>query len=150
MATTVSDIITQVKSIAAAELGATYQELRYVYDVSGNDIRAGKLAYGVRPLEAETVAGVTREYTLNHRFELILTDTIARANSDEDAQAALGTMYNKADEIFRDMVKSKINLASVVLGVFEPSMSEPEFFNEQKLVVLRMQFTVRYRAALNL
>lgn len=149
MSTIVQDILTQTKALAATTFGATYQELRYVYDVAKNDIRSGRLAYGVRPLSAATSAGVTRVYTMDHVFELVMTDTAARTDSDENAEDALNVMYSKADDLFKAMVNTKISLASTVLNVFNPSISEPEFIDDQKLIVLRMQFTVMYRSALN-
>lgn len=148
MSAIVQNIITQAESLASTTLGATYQRLPFVYDVTKNDVRHATLAYAVRPLSAIPAETVTKVYTLDHEFELILTDTIARAVSDDERRSALNTMYNKADEIFKALVNTKINLASTVLLVTSPSMSEPEFLYDHKFVVLRMQFTVKYRSAL--
>lgn len=150
MSTYVSQIITQTLSVISTELGSTYQQLRYVYDVEKNGLRGAYLAYGVRPLDASSAETICQNYTFDHGFEVILTNTIARTDSDSQATTALGTMYNKADEIFKALVNTKINLASFVLNVFDPSMSEPEFLDDQKYVVLRMQYKVKYRSQLDL
>ena len=142
----VSDIITQAESLASTTFGATYQRIPYVYDVSKNDLRGSKLGYGVRPLAAITADGVTGVYTMDQDFELVLTDTIARPMDDDERRTALNTMYNQADTYFKALVNTKINLASTVLNVFSPSMSEPEFVD--KFVFLRMQFKVKYRSSL--
>lgn len=150
MATFVSQILTQIKAIIAAELGNTYTELPRIYDLSKSDLRRARLGYGVRPLDATPAETVVRAYTLDHGFEIILTDTIARDDSDAQRETVLNTMYDKADEIFKDLVNQKINLATFVMNVSQPSLSEPEFIDENKLVILRMQFIVKYRSALNL
>jgi hypothetical protein len=80
----------------------------------------------------------------------MLTDTIARDDSDAQRETVLNTMYNKAHEIFKDLVNQKINLASFVMNVSQPSLSEPEFIDDNKIVILRMQFVVKYRSNLNL
>lgn len=148
MATIVQDIITQSKSIASTLLGASYKELRFVYTVERNDIRSAEKGYSVRPLSATPAESVTRVYTLDHGFEFILTDTIGRSDDDSQRTDALNTMYDKADEYFKQIINTKINLPSVVLLVSSPSISEPEFVLDNKLVILRMQYTVKYRSAL--
>jgi len=148
MATIVQNIITEAESLAATTLGGTYQRLEFIYDVGKNNVRNAALAYGVRPLAAIPAETINKVYTLDHDFELVLTDTIARAVSDDERRTALNTMYDKADEIFKAMVNTKINLASTVLLVSSPSLSEPEFLDDHKFVILRMQFTVKYRSAL--
>ena len=148
MAAIVQNIITQSKVLAAGILGASYKELRFVYNVDKNDIRSAEKAYGVRPLEASPVETVTRVYTVDQRFELILTDTIGRSDDDTQRTDAMNVMYDKVDEIFKSLVNTKINLSSTVLNIVGPSISEPEFVLDNKLVILRMQYTVKYRSAL--
>lgn len=150
MSTYVTQITNETKSIASSTLGVEYKELRFVFDVAKNDIRSAEKAYGVRPLSAVTAESVTRFYTLDHEFELVLTDTIGRSDDDTQRQDAINIMYDKADEIFKAMIHTKINLASFVLNVTSPSMSEPEIINDNKFVILRMQYNVKYRSALTL
>lgn len=149
MATIVSDIITAAESLAATTFGATYQRLVFVYDVGKNTVNQAKLAYGVRPLAAIPVDGVMKTYTVDHTFELVLTDTIARALSDDERRSTLNTMYDKADEFFKAAVNTKLSNPNVVWVVQSPSMSEPEFLDDHKYVILRMQFVVKYRSSLS-
>ncbi len=149
MATIVSQIITNAEALAATTFGATYQRLKFVYEVTKNDVRGATLAYGIRPLSAIPVDGITRTYTVDHTFELVLMDTTARDLSDDERRAALNTMYDKADEYFKALVSTKLSLANLVWVVQSPSMSEPEVYPDQKFVVLRMQFVVKYRSSLS-
>ena len=148
MATLVPQILEQSRSIAATELGATYQRLAFIYDLSKLDIRRGRLAYGIRPLSAVPSSGIVRAFTLDHEFELILTDTIARGLDDSQRETAIDVMYDKADELMKLMINTKINLSNFVIHVFQPSISEPEFFDDNKVVALRTQYIVKYRSLL--
>lgn len=148
MATIVGDIIDSMKSIIATELGATYQELKYVYNVEKNNLRSMEKAYGVRPVDAATAESVTKAFTLDHSFEIILTDSVARTDTDVQRTDAIKVMYDKGDEIFKDFINTKIALPLVVLDVRAPSISEPEFVDDNKMVILRFQTVVKYRSNL--
>jgi hypothetical protein len=148
MAAIVSDIVTAIKASCATTLGASYQELPFVYSVTENNERTARLAYGVRPLGGESASGVNRVYTMDHRFEILLADTVARCQNDTQKSSAILTLFNKADEIFKVLVNTKISLPSTVLNVTGPSFGEPELYADNKFVVLRMQVSVLYRSSL--
>lgn len=147
--TIVTQILAQTKVVILATLGATYHEVPYFYNAESNDLRGARLAYGVRPMAATfSDQGVNRFYTLDHLFEILLFDTIARGGDDSQRETALTTMYDKADSIFKALVNTKINLSTIVLNVFQPSLLEPQFFQGDKIAVLRMQYKVKYRSSL--
>lgn len=145
---TVKDILTESRSIASTVLGPTYQRLAFIYDVTKLHERQARLAFGFRPLGAVPVPSVTKSITQDQEFELILTDTFGRGVTDEQREAALDVMYDKQDDIMAQMMLTKINLASVVISVTQPSISEPEFVDDNKLIVLRTQYIVKYRRLL--
>lgn len=147
MASIVSDIISGIRTVASGQLGGSWQELRNWYEVDKNDIRSAALAYNVRPLSAIPVDGVMKYYTVDQTFEIILSDVIARGHGDSERETALLELYNKADEIFKDLHNTKVNGTSGVLLVSQPSLAEPEFLDEKKIIVLRMQFVVKYRGS---
>lgn len=148
MSAIVGDILTNVRAQAASILTG-WQRLPYVFDVSKNNSTRAKLAYGVRALDASPADGVNRCYTLDHRFELILTDTIARGNDDSLIETSIGTLFDKSDEMFKALVHTKISLPLVVLNISSPSLLPPELYEKEKIVAVRMQFNVSYRSALN-
>jgi hypothetical protein len=145
MAATVTSILTEVKAIASAYLGDTWHELPNVTALTSNDLRRGSKAYGVRPLAASNAPTVTNTYALNHGFELVLMDKNPRRDNESQAMAVAGSLYDKHDEIFKLIARSKVNLGGTVILVSEPSISEPEYVNGREFVALRMQFNVRYR-----
>lgn len=147
MAATSSSIFDGIKTIVAANAGATFQELAYVINVEKNDLRRIKNGYGVRYLEANPSDGVTRHYTLDQRFEIILTTSNPRKNDDSGLLSSTSTLYDLIDDIFKDLVNSKVGLPSLVLLVYQPTISEPEYLNDNDFIVLRHQVTVKYRSS---
>jgi hypothetical protein len=143
-----TDVLTNITSTVATTLGSDYQLLQYVYDVSKNNERTAKQGYGVRPLSASSADGVNRVYTMAHGYEVILTDSLVSGRNDAGLTTSIKTMLDKADEIFKALVSTKVGVSSV-LNIFEPAISEPEIFEDKKIVVLRLQFVVLYRSALN-
>lgn len=145
MAATVGNILGEMKVLAAAYLGTDWQEMPNVYDLTKCDARRNAKSYGARPLAASDVGTVTNAYALNQGFELVLMDTLPRKSDSSQATAIITDLYDKHDEIFKAMVRVKMNLGTVVMIVNEPQLSEPEFINGQEFVALRQQFNVRYR-----
>ena len=140
--------MTNSKALASSTFGSSYQELRNIYDLSKNNIRDLRLGYALRPLGAIDVEGITKNYTMDHGFELILTDTTTRNESDAQKELAFNTMFERGHEFFTALVNTKISLPSSVLNVFAPTFFEPETLPESKGLVLRLQYTVKYRVAL--
>jgi hypothetical protein len=145
MAATVTTIMTEIKSLAASSLGNAWHELPNSIDLKGNDSRRGSKGYGVRPLGAADAPSVTNSYSLDHVFEVVLMDRNPRKDDESQAMAVLGDLYDKQDEIYKSLVRTKVNLGGTVLLVSNPSLSDPEFVNGREFVALRQQFNVRYR-----
>lgn len=147
MSAIVSSIITNAKSIISTACGAGYQELAHVYAPEKNNIRQAKLAYGIRAGQVDSASSVIKGYTVDQTFEILLTDALARnADGDSQLQSSIGTMYDKADEIFRSMVATKMNMSSYVLLVFNPTILEPQVVKgDTTFVLLTLQIRVKYR-----
>lgn len=149
MSTHVTSIISGIKTTVAAELGADFSELPFVQDLTKNNKRTARYGYGVRPLDANTAdGGVVRAYTLDHRFEVVLTESFVNRSSDAEIEACLGRLYDKADEVFKELVNSKAGVPDVVLSVSEPSMTQPEVIEAAKIVAIRLQLKVKYRSTI--
>lgn len=148
MSAHVTSIMSALASLAGTTLGGSYKTLAHVYNVEMNNVREGYQAYGWRPLDALPSETVTRTYALDHRFELILCNTIARGATDAELTTSLCTMYDKTDELFKAMIHTKLSLPLLVLDIRTPSLSAPEIYERKNLVVLRMQVSIKYRSAL--
>jgi hypothetical protein len=124
-----------------------YVKLRRVYDVSQNDARNISKAYGIIHGEAENTDGVTRFYTLDQKFEIVLVNRAVDRDNDADIQAVINTMYDKAESLFNQIFLSKLGLPAIVLIVDNPSMSKPQIL-ENGAAILVLSFNVKYRKAI--
>lgn len=149
MSTTVQSVMTAIETQAATTFGSGWSKLRNVYDLSNLDGRAGNNSYGARPLAAadSPTHAPFKTYALNHRFEVILTDRVPERSDDDSISSKIQGLYDKADELYKDMVNTRIGIAAVCL-VNNISIEEPELLEGQQLVALRMQFDVIYRQSL--
>ncbi len=144
----VEQINNAMKTRIASLLASPWAELNYVLDVGKNEFKGNTKRYGVRPLNGDTVSGVTRHYTINQDFEVILThDYIPHPTNDVDQRAKTFLLYDKMDVIFKDLFCSKANLNTIILNIEELNMAEPEYSLAENVVVLRALFTVKYRQA---
>lgn len=147
MADSVKDIVDNIESIAASTLSTGWNKLQWVFDVEKNDGRIANTAYGVRPGSAETVKGVTGSETLRQAFTLILSDRRTRMLDDSETQLILDSLYDKLDQVFKQCVRTKLNLAGTVLQVDERSIEDP-ILTASGLVFVESTFYVKYRQSL--
>lgn len=147
MATTVTSILDNAKSLASGILGNSWRELRRVWELERNDGQDAYQAYGVRPeAAARSEQGIIGNETLDHAFIFVLSNAIARDEDDSEKLTVLGDLYDKADQIFKKFVQVKMNLSGTVLKVDERTIDEPLFANGA--VYVRFRFIVKYRQTL--
>lgn len=149
MATLVQDIVEAFESEIATELGATYSELIYKYDIEKNSFRTNDKRYGVIPLFAETVEGVLCHYTMDQTFQVVLTHGYVSGVDSSDKESKLFLLYDKMSEITKMAYSKKLGLSSTVLNINPVSIDDPEFLEENKVVILRGNYVVRYRERLD-
>lgn len=150
MATIVSQIITAAKAQIATTLGATYSELAFEIDLEKNNFRSNDKRYGFIPLEAaNNETSINRYYTLDHRFNLILTQQADIRQSDADLRAVREDLYDKMDELFQAFILTKLGLSSIIMLIDSPEIEAPEYLEDNRLVVLRGTITIKYRQSIN-
>ncbi len=149
MGTVVKDIFDGVESTVQTALSFTAaNKLRHVFDLSMNEFRTIKDSYGLVRQTGSEVSGVTRVYTMDHDYQLILTARVIKRMDDDDVQEAIDLLYNRADEVYKALINTKAGVPSKVLAVFGQSWGEPELLDENSLVLLRVGFTIKFRQAL--
>lgn len=148
MSTWVGDIRTELNTLAVSTFPSSYNKLRKVFEVETNDLRNLREAYGIRVLDGLQNNDVTKSLTIDSTWELILTNTNTDDRDDEVTQDVIDDLHDKADEFFATVVNTKVNLPSLVVFVGDESFNEPELLEENKYVILRFQFTIRYRRQL--
>lgn len=148
MANVVQQINDAMETQIATSVGAGWNKLSYIFNVENNHFRTNNQRYGSRPLSASNVPGVTRQYTVDHIFEIILTTDYVNKQSEDSQKAAVFTLFDKMSDILVDIIKGKIGIPNIVLNIEPFAHLEPEFLEEDNVVVQRTQVTIRYREAL--
>lgn len=145
----VEQINDAVVSRIATILSSPWAELKYTINPAKNDFKSNAKRYGVRPLSGAVADGVTNYYTMDHDFEVCLThDYIPSPVGDQDQKDKTFLLYDKMDDIFRDLFCSKAGLNSIILNIGDLNIEEPEYSVAESVVLLKATVTIKYRQAL--
>ena len=147
MANLAGTIRDAIDSTVGTTVGATYQSLRRVYSPEENDFRNIAKAYGVRFGSASPVDQILNAYTVDHDFDVLITGRAVNRQDDADIQTTLTEIYDQIDDITVELTRTKIGLPLIVMTVGVPTISAPEFF-ENEVVLITATYAVRYRQAL--
>lgn len=147
MSTIVQSIFDAVTSTAQTAVGVAYKPLRKVFDPSQNDFRSIEKGFGVRHGESTSADGVTRVYTIDQRFEVVLVRRFVDRDDDAAIQDSINELYDKADEILKAAFLTKLGLSAIILIVNEPAISTPEVLDNGAVSII-VSFNVKYRQAI--
>lgn len=93
-----------------AQLGAGWNRLRKVFEPEQNDFRSIESAFGVRHQAATTDSEATKVFILRQTFEILLVDRATNRDNDQAIQEKINALYAKADDIFKEAVRTKLDL----------------------------------------
>ncbi len=143
------DIRDSVESEVATELGEGFSKLSYLEDIEKNSFRTQNNRYGVRALTATESEGVTKSVRLTQSFEVVLTKGYFQStiNDSKQIEKSLDSRENLLD-IYKRLVNTKAGLPSVVLNVTNLTVNEPEYLEDEKVVVQRATMDITYRFSL--
>lgn len=149
----VKEIIEETKQTVSGLL-PEFNRLDYEYDVEKNaDTRLGK-RFGFIPAVANFKEGSALGFTtMEHTFQLILTNEYKNKDDDSAQASALEELYSAAHSVLKSLQKKPLTLPTAgyrVLLVSGISFEEPEYFNENETVILRANFLYTYRFRNNL
>lgn len=146
MATEMTQIKDALLSEIALELGVDYKQLAYVEDIAKNSFNTSNDRYGVRALHAGATPGVTKTVTMLQPFEVVLTKGYIQSSIDDTEQVSKSyELREEAFDIFRNAVNNKIALSSIVMYVSNLQVSEPEYLEDDKVVIIRFTMDILYR-----
>lgn len=141
----VRDLIDNIKSISANFLGSEYHELSNVYEIEKNARLETELGYGVLAESITLVDGNLGFNTIDQNFTIVVTDYyISTSDGDLEKQDAVIGLLDKVQDLYTDIVEKKANAPSTVIIINDMSVDIEEL-DEQKSVVARMTFNVKYR-----
>lgn len=146
MSTLITTILSAVKSNIATVLGGAYSELDYTHDVSKNKWKGSNSRYGVLALESIQTSGVTSYYTVDHKFQVILTNSYKTGdNNDSDLSSKLLTMQELFHDIYVSLYKAKCGAPSVVMNIRDITIDEYELLADDKVIKITATFLITYR-----
>ena len=139
----VSSILSSLESQVSTTLGATWNELDYIYNLESNEFRNSEKRYGCGIDSGANVSGTNKAITLDFGFFVVLTETYVNRSDDSNERAALTTIYNAFESINQNVFQKKLNNANILL-VQDISYNPPEVIDEGTVSV-RVDFVIKYR-----
>jgi len=144
----VEEILTKTKLVISGLL-PDYSQLDYEFDVQKNSDRGNPKGFGVIPLACDFLEGRSIGFTtMAQIFQIILVDDYQNYSNDSEQGQALNKLYEDMHLISQDMMAKKLLLpspeyqVSLVNGL---SFNEPEYFEDNKIVVLRANIRMQYK-----
>ena len=146
----VKDIVTNFESIIGG-LFPEWKRLDYLHFIEKNHNRNDNNRYGVKPMALVVSDGVTRQITRDQTFQVVLVNSYKNKKKNDFAERdAVYDLYEKMDEIASEVHAKKVGLPSSVLLITYEDAEDPEVLDgEDLLVVLRGNFTIKYRKPIN-
>lgn len=140
----ISSIVEELCNCAQGVLGTDWKKIKYLEDLEKNHNLTQNRVFGIRALEASEVEGIMKYVTLDQTFELVMVRSkLSKANGDSDIRKL---SYENRDQAFCVYKKiAQTHLGGLALIVNNLVISEPEFIEEDKVVVQRITFNIRHR-----
>ena len=139
----VSSILTNLESQVSTTLGATWNELEYVYNLEDNTQANNDKRYGIGANSGSSVSGTTKAITLDFGFFVVLTRCFVNRSSDEKQRTILSEIYDEFETINQNVFQKKLGDANVLL-VSDLEYDTPEIIGDNTISV-RVNFTIKYR-----
>ena len=137
-------ISSQITNLMAEVLGKKFQPLKYVYDIEKNSKRSKQKGFGVIPLGLETTEGMSRHYTVEQGFQLVVMDRYEDRNDESQKKAVILNLFSKAEELVDRILRGGIGVLEVI-HVASFSIADPEVLEAEASVVLRLEIRVQWR-----
>jgi hypothetical protein len=144
----VSDIFDNLKSLITTNIDSEFKELHFVRDLERNDDRILTKGWGLRFLDGPPSDTLTKSYTIDQGFEIVLTRTNLRQQDESQVEDAEKLLFDEMTDILKPLIHSNLNATTGVLKIDQPNFSEPELLNEAHFVALRVQIVITYRQQL--
>lgn len=127
----------------------TFSKMSFSYTIEDNKFNGNKKTYGVNSGSFSSVSGNLGGTTLDHTFRVILTDTFLSGAegqlNDNTKSEKVVELQDLCLDVFNDFQANRQVLGSGILIVNNLSVGEPEFLEDESIVVLRMDFNIKYK-----
>lgn len=147
---TVEQLRDSVEARMAAVAGSEYSLLGNMTEIEKNAFKGANNRYGVVPREMNEVDGTTCFLTIDQNFELVLTNGFFSnvTASDLDKRNKTIVLQDLMLDIYKDLKSSKAGRPDIVMHTLDLNIQDPEFLEEDHVVILRAIITIKYRSLL--
>lgn len=146
------DIVEEIIDSVKVKLGTllpAFSQLDYEHEILKNNERGLNNRFGFIPKAASFKEGSALSFTtMEHNFQFIITTDYMNKDDDAAQSIALNLLYSKAHGVVKALQKKSIILATndfKLLLVNGVSMDDPENFDDNSSIVLRVNFVFTYR-----
>lgn len=141
----VAGLVSSLEGLLSTTLGSGYSKLNFVYDLTKNKWNASALRYGVIPgriVEGDDIIGAS---TFDQSFTIIVTNQWSiNQVDDSDKQTKIINLFDKCHDIVDQITDTKIDPSKVVI-VLETEISEPDLYEQDRVVAIRITISIKYR-----
>lgn len=144
MSTLVSTINTHLLTQIALAL-PTYTEINILYNIDSNAKDKLNNRYGSKPLASSEVDGVLGKYTMDHLFEITLTNSYKSSKllSDSNKASVIITLQDAVHDVYQQFKRS--SPSGVIVEITDLAMDIPEIDTDNKIIIQTMNVIVKYR-----
>ena len=148
-------IITNIKSGIEARIEATvadYAKLSYQNDIEDNKFKGNSKGYSVNVGSSSEVDGVIGSFNLDQEYIINLTNSYndgAKSQIGDSLKSQRVTELNDDIlSIYSDLLINKSSVDSSILLISELAISEPEFIEESKIIIVSFNIVVKHKTNL--
>lgn len=139
--TIVKDITDGLKSFIPTIL-TDYTQIDYEYAVEENPTQCEK-KFGVIPGDTDLATGPTKFANYNQIFQIILADYFVNQDDDSNQGDVVHQLYEDIHDLLKAIIHQKLGIPTVRNITFL-SIAEPEYIEDNTVVVLRTNINVKY------
>ena len=126
-----------------------YSKLSFINDLKLNKFGNQSKRFSVKAMSANSNEGQVGINTLDHKFEITLTDSYAygaTSQLNDDMQSAKTVeLQDNSLILFKSFQLNKASISSNILIINELSLKEVEYLNEEKIAVLKFEINIKYK-----
>lgn len=93
--------------------------------------------------------GTTRNLTFNSQFEVLFSNSFDSSTTTANEQVKLDIISDELLTLFQKLVKNKAGYPSVVINIFDSSITNVQILEEDKMCSASLTFSVLWRQTLN-
>lgn len=126
----------------------TFKKMSFVYEISENKFNGNVKRFGITSSSAGITEGEINFNTLDHKFEVYLTDTYmgpSQQLNDDYKSDKVVELQDLCLTVYKDLQKYKNTISSNIIIVNNLDIGSPEFLIDEKIVIIRMAFNVKYK-----